>query len=108
MFANTCSLFWLRLLSIPINLSVIGSILGLLPFDGVMLSSFLCLLTSIHFSLSASLILMPVSFSVCSKVAMRVLHDAISWSNSASVGMNGILSSSLYVGFSHFSPLDFR
>jgi len=60
------------------SLSDTGSILGLLFFDGVMLRVFCSVDRSIHWSFTASDILMPVSFSVWSSGAVRFPHDAIS------------------------------
>lgn len=71
------------------SLSEMGRILGLLPLAGVMLRVLCSGERSVHFSLVASDIRIPVSFSVCSNMAVRFPHEAISWSISASVGMNG-------------------
>jgi len=92
---NMCSVFLLNLFSMSISLLLIGRILGLLPFSGVMFKVFCCVLRSIHFSIVASPMRIPVSFSVWSSVAVRSPHDAISWSISVSIGMNGSLSSGL-------------
>ena len=89
-------------------MSLIGSILGLLPFSGVTFTVFCSVFMSIHFSDCASPILMPVSFSICSSVDSFLPHEAMSWSISVSVGMNGIFSSALYLGFSHCIFLYFR
>ena len=62
---------------------------GLLPLAGVMLSVFCSVDRSVHFSFTASEILIPVSFRVCSSVAVRFPHEAISSSISVSVGING-------------------
>jgi hypothetical protein len=86
------------------SLSDIGRILGLLPFSGVMFTVFCCRFVSVHFSVFASPILMPVSFSVWSSVEVVFPVDAISWSISCSVGMNGSLSCFLYFGACHFNP----
>jgi hypothetical protein len=88
-----------------INLLLIGRILGLLPFSGVMFIVLFSKFMSIHFSLCASPILIPVSLSICSIVLSFLPHDAVSWSISVSVGMKGIFSSWVYFGLSHFSPL---
>ena len=74
---------------------------GLLPLDGVMLIVFCSVDMSVHVSFVASEIRMPVSLSVWSSVAVRFPHDAISWSISVSVGMNGILFSVVMCGFVH-------
>jgi hypothetical protein len=105
---NTCSFLLVNLFSMFMSLSFIGRILGLLPFSGVMFMVFCCVLMSFHFILVASPILAPVSFRVSSSVAVRVPHDAISWSISVSVGMNGIFSSIVYFGFFHCLFMVFR
>ena len=92
---------WFIMLS---SLSDMRSSRGLLFFDGVMFSVFCSVDRSIHFSFVASDILAPVSLSVCSSVAMRFPHDAMSRSISCSVGMNGILASIVMRGFVHLSP----
>lgn len=84
------SLFLGSLFSIPISLSLIGSIRGLLPFSGLMFTVFLSRSKSIHVSIWASPILAPVSFRSCRTVDILLLHDAIKMSISCSVGMNGI------------------
>ena len=77
------------------------SMRGLLPLVGVMLSVFCSVEKSIHLSFTASDMRMAVSFSVWSSVAVRFPHEAISWSISNSVGMNGSLSWIVYFGFFH-------
>jgi len=91
-----------------ISLSLMGSILGLLPLLGVMLIVLCSVERSAHFSLVASDTLAPVSFRVWHSVLMVLLVEAISWSISVSVGMNGILSSGLKCGRSHVFPRNFR
>ena len=91
-----------------ISLSDIGRILGLLPFSGVIFTVFCSVFMSIHFRVWASPILMPVSLSICNSVDSFFPDEAISWSISVSVGMNGSFSSALYLGFSHCIFLNFR
>lgn len=74
------------------SLLLIFSILGLLPFAGVMLSVLCSVFRSVHCSIVASEIRIAVSFSVCSSVAMCFPHDDMSMSISISVGMNGMRS----------------
>ena len=105
---NRCSLSLFSWFSIAISLSLIGSIRGLLPFSGVMFTIFCWKLMSCHCSIVASPILIPVSFSICNSVAVTVPIDAISWSISVSVGMNGSLSAGLYVGCSHVFFMNFK
>jgi len=81
---------------------------GLLFLDGVMLSVLCSGDRSIHLSFTASDIRMAVSLSVWSSVANRFPHEAISWSISFSVGMNGNLVSIVMCGFVHVSPRYFR
>ena len=81
------------------SLSDMRSSRGLLSFDGVMLSVFCSGDRSVHWSFTASHIRAAVSLSVCSSVANRFPHEAISWSISVSVGMNGSLVSDGYVWF---------
>ena len=100
MCSSVCGSWFIMLMS----LFDIGSSRGLLFFDGVMFSVFCSVDRSIHFSFTASDIRTPVSLSVCSSVAMRFPHDAISRSISVSVGMKGILASIFMVGFVHLSP----
>ena len=64
--------------SMVTSFSDIFTIRGLLPLVGVTLSVLCSVDRSIHLSLTASDILMAVSFSVCSNVAVRLPHDAIS------------------------------
>ena len=52
-----------------ISLLLIGSILGLLLFDGVMVMVLRCVSMSVHWSFISSSVLMPVSFRVCRIVA---------------------------------------
>ena len=84
------------------SLSLIFIILGLLPLAGVMFIVLWLVSRSCHFSIVASLILMPVSFSVCRSVAVFFPHAPISWSISCSVGINGSLLSGVYFGCFHF------
>lgn len=74
---------------IPISLSLIGRILGLLPFSGVIDIVLRWMSISSGLSCVSSPIRIPVSFSVCSTVAVSFPHEAINWSISSSVGMNG-------------------
>jgi hypothetical protein len=102
--AKMCSLVWGSRFIMFSSLSDIGKSRGLLFFDGVMFSVFCSVDRSIHFSFTASDMRMPVSLSVCSSVAMRLPHEAINRSSSVSVGMNGILASTVMRGFVHLSP----
>src|SRR3990172_2678823 len=81
---------------------------GLLCFSAVMLTTLLSKSTSSHFSVQISPHLAPVSFSICRKVAMRIVQPAISWSISVSFGMNGSLRTHWYSGGSHLPPTIFR
>lgn len=71
------------------SLSLIGRMRGLLPFSGVMFNVLRWVSRSVGLSCVSSPIRIPVSFSVCSMVAVWYPHEAISWSISSSVGMNG-------------------
>ena len=94
---------------IPISLLLIGRMRGLLPFDGVTVIVFCSLFMSVHLSFVSSSVLMPVSFRICMLTAcLWVCADAMSWSISCSVGMNGNLCSVLYLGLSHVLPMNFR
>ena len=84
-----------------------GRILGLLPLEGVMLSVLCSVDRSIHLSFIASEIRIPVSLSVCSRVAVLFPHDAISWSSSVSVGMKGIFCCLVIFGFFQLIPKNF-
>jgi len=101
---NTKSVVFVNWFSIPISFVLIGSILGLLPFSGLLMCTvFLSVSMSIHCVFNASPILAPVSLRNCSKVAVLSFGaDAINWSISCSVGMNGRRSSALYFGGFHF------
>lgn len=79
--------------SIPISLLLIGWVLGLLPFSGVMLRVLRSVSMSFHVNFVASPSRAPVSFSICRSAFKGGLLAAISVSASCSVGMNGILSS---------------
>lgn len=79
------------MLSMPISLSLICSIRGLLPFSGVMLSILCGVSRSFHVRRHSSPIRMAVSLSVCSVVLMVLPLALISASISSSVGMNGSL-----------------
>jgi len=81
---------------------------GLLPLDGVMLSVFCSVDRSVHFSFTASEILIPVSFSVWSSVAVWFPHEAISSSISVSVGMNGSRLSGMKRGLVHWIFMNLR
>ena len=104
---KTLSFSLVSLPSMAFSFSVIGRIRGLLCFSGVMLMVLRSRSMSIHFSIVASPIRAPVSFSSCRSAALFVPDAVISWSISCSVGMKGILSSGLYVGFSHVLPMNF-
>lgn len=81
---------------------------GLLPLAGVMLSVFCSVDRSVHFSFTASEILIPVSFRVCSSVAVWFPHEAISSSISVSVGMNGNRLSGMKWGLIHWIFMNLR
>jgi len=66
----------------------IGRFLGLLPFSGVTRTELLTKSVSVQQRWHASPHLTPVSLSSCRKVVILLLHAAISWSISVSVGMN--------------------
>ena len=91
-----------------ISFVLIGNSRGLLPFVGVMLRVLCSVDRLVHFSNVASDILIPVSLSVWSKAAMRFEHEAISWSSSVSVGMNGILVCSFTFGGFQDLPMNAR
>ena len=61
-----------------------------------------------HLRNSVSPILAPVSLISCRRVAVFGAADAISMSNSSSVGMNGSPVFSVYFGFCHFLPMNLR
>ena len=90
-----------RLFIIPISLSDIGRILGLLPFSGVIFIVLRCTSRSSAVSCVNSPILIPVSLSVCRIVAVSFPHDAIRMSISCSVGMNGSFCTVTYRGGFH-------
>lgn len=95
---------WFSFDSIAKSLLLIGSILPLLFFDGVMLIVLFGFM-SVHCSFLLSSVLIPVSLSICrSATKSFFVADAIKMSNSCSVGMNGSLSSFLYFGGFHFLP----
>ena len=96
------------LFSMAINFLLIGRILGLLCFSGFMLIVCLCRSMSVHFAVSTSPILAPVSFSICRSVAVLGAAPAISASISCSVGMNGSFVSRLYFGLFHVFPINFK
>ena len=91
--------------SIPVNLTLIFHIRGLLPFSGVFsVISLLSSSKSVHFSLVASPERIAVSFSSRRKAASFLWAPEIRLSSSSSFGMNGILRVNLVLGFSHFIP----
>ena len=105
---NIVSLFRGIWFIMSMSLLLIGSIRGLLPLVGVMLSVFCSVDRSDHLSFTSSEMRMPVSLSVCNSVAVCFWHDAISWSISDSVGMNGnLVSVSIRGRFQDF-PVNFR
>ena len=92
----------------PISVSLIGSIRGLLPFSGVTFTLFRVKSMSIGCSCVSSPILMPVSFMV-RRIAPSIFpHDAIKRSISCSVGMNGSRSFGVYFGAFHLMFLCLR
>ena len=89
-------------------LSVSGRVRGLLFFSGVMLTVRRWKSRSVHLSLHASPILMPVSLSSCRSAASLGLDAAISVSISSSVGMKGFRCSGVYFGLFHIFPKKLR
>lgn len=85
-----------------------GRVRGLLFFSGVMLTVRRWKSTSVHSSLHASPILMPVSLSSCRSAASLGLDAAISVSISSSVGMKGFRCSGVYFGLFHIFPKKLR
>jgi len=80
-------------LTISMRCVDIGSVRGLLPFAGwLIVSTLRSVSMSFHSSASASIVRAALSFSICRNVATRLLAVAISWSISASCGMNGSVS----------------
>ena len=77
-------------LSMLTSLVDMGRFLGLLPFSGVTRTELFTKSVSVQQSWHASPHLTPVSFSNCRKVVILLLHAAMSWSISVSVGMKGI------------------
>ena len=77
---------------------------GLLPFSGVIRTVPVSKSMSVHFRLWASPDLAPVSFKSCRNVEVLGPQPEIKASNSASVGMKGSFSATLYRGGSHFPP----
>ena len=71
---------------------------GRLCFSGLILIVLLSVSMSVHSVCQASPHLAPVSFSSCRKVPVSCPHPAMSWSSSVSVGMNGNVSTRLYLG----------
>jgi len=105
---NMCSLFrgiWFIMFR---SLSLMCRSRGLLPLAGVMFSVFCCVSRSCHLSFVSSDILMAVSLSVWSSVAVCFWHAAISWSISVSVGMKGNLVSGFMRGRFHVLPMYLR
>lgn len=90
-----------RFLSMAMSLSLIGSILGLLPFSGVIDRVLRSVSRSVGISLVSSPIRIPVSFSVWSMMASFGLECAIKRSISCSVGMNGSFAVGVYCGIIH-------
>ena len=85
--------FFGRRLNIPINLSRIGSIRGLLPFSGVMFKVLRSVSKFVHLrSTSFSPTRIPFSCMVWSAVDKTVPVPDTSMSISCSVGMKGNLS----------------
>ena len=94
--------------SIVRALSVSGRVRGLLFFSGVMLTVRRWKSRSVHLSLHASPILMPVSLSSCRSAASLGLDAAISVSISSSVGMKGFRCSGVYLGLFQILPMNVR
>jgi len=78
-----------RLFIIPISLSLMGSILGLLPFSGVMLRVFLSVSRSLSVNCVSSPMRIPVSLRHWSTADRTLPEPDMSRSISCSVGMNG-------------------
>lgn len=87
------------------SLGLIGRILGLLPFSGVMLIVLLCVSMSVHLTRSISPILAPVSLSDCRRHAVFGLPALIRVSSSSSVGINGGGACCFQCGRFHVLPL---
>ena len=84
------------------SFSEIGHSLALLPFSGELTATiFRSRSTSSHSTCEASPILAPDSLRNWSSGACSRLDADISVSSSSSVGMKGIRSCGLYLGFSH-------
>ena len=84
------------------SFSEIGHSLALLPFSGLLIATiFRSRSTSSHSTCEASPILAPDSLRNWSSGACSRLDADISVSSSSSVGMKGIRSCGLYLGFSH-------
>lgn len=81
---------------------------GLLFFSGVMFTTLLSKSTSSHLSCQISPHLAPVSFSICRKVAIRLLDPAMSWSISVSLGIKGSFRMVMYTGASQVPLVIFR
>jgi len=96
--------------NMAISLLEILRIRGLLPFSGVTLTVAFSKSISVHLSLLASPLLIPVSFSNCRYVANLFVfeHPAMKSSISLSVDMKGIFSTLLYLGGSHLPPRNTR
>lgn len=85
----------------PISLSLIGSIRGLLPFSGVIANTLRSVSRCRGVSCVSSPIRIPVSFRVCRMVESFLPVPAMSKSISCSVGMNGSRSIGMYFGAFH-------
>jgi len=95
------SLFFGSWFSMSISLLLMGTMRGLLFLLGLMFSVLCSVDRSIHWSFTASLIRMAVSLSACNSMDVRLPHEAMSWSISVSVGMNGIVVSVIRCGLFH-------
>ena len=98
---NIVCLFFGRLFIIPISLLLIGRILGVLFFSGVMVRVFLSVPRFVHVRSTSSPIRIPVSLRVWSTVDVTFPHPEISMSISCSVGMNGSFVVVMYFGGVH-------
>jgi len=93
--------FFGRLFIIPISLSLIGRIRGLLFFSGVIDRTLRSVSRSSHVRSTSSPIRIPVSFRVCITVESIFPVLAMSRSISCSVGMNGSCVVAMYFGGVH-------
>ena len=88
--------------SMAVSVSDIFRVLALLPFSGrFILICFVLKSISVHFSVDASPILTPVSYSSCSRVLVLFPVPAISCLTSSSCGKKGSFWGTMVLGFCH-------